>query len=354
MVEWLNRTHQGDCVKLMRQMARDGVRVQCVVTSPPYWGLRDYGVEGQYGLESTWQQHVRRMRMVFRHVRGLLSLDGVSWINYGDSYQSSRANGGVGYNSTINGQRSQEEFRKASRNMKSRIASPDIDGPNRRRQIGLKDKDLVGMPWRVALALQADGWWLRSEVIWAKPNPMPESVSDRPTKSHEHLFLMTRSAEYFYDPAAIREPSTGGGHPRHKPVSGHAIGVGGSHSAKDHARVRAGMKDSTKFGRGAGWRNKAQVSGAGELVHDRNARSVWTIPTQAFAGAHFATFPEKLVARCILSGSRPGDTVLDPFMGSGTVAKVATDLGRNFIGCELNPEYVKLQGLRPTTIGMAL
>jgi site-specific DNA-methyltransferase (cytosine-N4-specific) len=338
----------------MRQMIAEGVRAQCVVTSPPYWGLRDYGVAGQFGLERTWVRHVARMRYVLRLVRELLTDDGVLWLNYGDSYHSPRAPGEVGGHSTINGQRTQEEFRRASRALKSRIRPPDVDGPNRRRQGMLKAKDLVGMPWRVALALQADGWWLRSEVIWHKPNPMPESVSDRPTKAHEHLFLLSRSEVYRYDAAAISEPTTGGAHPRQKPVSGHVHGPG-SHGAKDHARSKAGLRDSTKFGRGAGWRVPGSFgSVVTETQDSRNARTVWTIPTQAYSGAHFATFPEELVARCVLAGSRPGDTILDPFMGSGTVGQVATDLGRNFIGCELNPEYVALHDSRRTTTGMAI
>ena len=356
MTDWLNATHLGDCRDLMRAMLADGVRVQCVVTSPPYWGLRDYGVAGALGLERTWVRHVARMRAVFRQVRQLLAEDGVLWLNYGDSYHSPRPPGGVGYNSTINGQRSQEEFRKASRAMKSRIRPPDVDGPNRRRQAALKAKDLVGMPWRVAFALQSDGWWLRSDVIWSKPNPMPESIRDRPTKSHEYVFLLSRSERYHYDAKAIAEPSSDKSHPRvgQVKVQGWAEGPG-SHSPKDHARAKAGLKDSTKFGRGAGWR----VPGAfghtvTDLVEERNVRTVWTMPTQPFSGAHFATFPEELVRRCILAGSRTGDVVFDPFMGSGTVAKVATDLGRRFIGCELSAEYLKLHELRRTTIGMPL
>lgn len=221
------------------------------------------------------------------------------------------------------------------------------------------------MPWRVAFALQADGWWLRSDIIWSKPNPMPESITDRPTKAHEYLFLLARSHKYYYNAEAAREPATGGAHPRGTGVNPKAVGPApagwasgpGSHTAKDHARKNKGRKDSTKFGRGAGWRNKQNASFSSaitEVVSDRNLRTVWAIPTQPFPGAHFATFPEEMVARCILAGTRPGDVVLDPFMGSGTVAKVATDLGRQFIGCELNPEYVDLHDLRRTTVGMPL
>lgn len=329
---WIDTTHVGDCRALMRRMIADGVRVQCVVTSPPYWGLRTFGMDGQYGLERTWQRHVARMRSTFRLVRELLADDGVLWLNYGDSY------------------------------------SPDGDGANRRRQHGLKPKDMVGMPWRVALGLQDDGWYLRSEVIWAKPNPMPESVTDRPTKSHEHIFLLTKSARYFYDAAAIREPANGNAHARgggvnpkaRTKVAGWAQGPGDhdmlKHAAKDAGRITQGLKDSTKFGRGPGFRNKQNESfsaAVNELVDERNVRTVWSIPTEAFNAAHFATFPRALVRRCVLAGSRSGDVIFDPFMGSGTVAQVATELGRRFIGCELNPEYVAMHGLRTTTTGFS-
>jgi DNA modification methylase len=353
-VTWLDQIHVGDCRALMQRMIATGVRVNCIVTSPPYWGLRDYGVAGQFGLERTWLRHVARMRGTFRLARELLADDGVAWVNYGDSYNTVRVNGGVGENSTINGQRTQEEFRKASRAMKSRIAPPDVDGPNRRLQRGLKPKDLVGMPWRVAFALQGDGWYLRSDIIWHKPNPMPESILDRPTKAHEYVFLLSKSERYHYDATAIAEPATGNSHPRGDGVNpkarrnvvpaGWNTG-GGSHSAKDYARAKDGLKDSTKFGRGKAWRNKQNESFSGavaDVVETRNARTVWTIPSAPFAAAHFATFPRELVRRCILAGSRPGDTVFDPFMGSGTVAEVALSLGRHYIGCELNPEYAAM------------
>lgn len=381
-MNWINHTHVGDCRHLMRQMVAAGVRVQCIVTSPPYWGLRDYGHAGQFGLERTWVRHVARMRAVFRLARELLADDGVLWLNYGDSYA-----GAPGGYQGKNGQR-------ASRTFTARISTV-------KRGAGLKPKDLVGMPWRVAFALQQDGWYLRSDVIWHKPNPTPESVADRPTKAHEYVFLMSKSERYHYDLEAIAEPSSPNSHARaargrsdhhkwadggpgdqtiakvppsagrlpgvnrkaqhssgqmQKPVAGWAAGAG-DHSAKDHARARAGLKDSTKFGRGPGWRNKQNEPFSAAIVDAvpvRNVRTVWTIPTEPFSGAHFATFPRDLVRRCILSGSRPGDTVFDPFMGSGTVAQVATELGRNFIGCELNPEYVALHELRRTTIGLPL
>jgi DNA modification methylase len=340
-VTWLDRTHVGDCRVLMRQMIADGVRVQCVVTSPPYWGLRDYGVAGQFGLERTWQRHVARMRGVFRLVRELLADDGTLWLNYGDSYSG----GGRGGNPTeaTSGLQGGQASQRASI-IKRRLPRPHDIPP----------KNLVGMPWRVALALQDDGWYLRSDIIWHKPNPMPESMTDRPTKAHDYVFLMTRSDRYYYDGSAITERATGNAH-RRKPIAGHAKDAG-SHSAKDHARSKGDMKDSTKFGRGAGWRQAGSFgNAAADLVETRNARTVWTIPTEQFRGAHFATFPKALVTRCILAGTRPGDVVFDPFMGSGTVAEVAQSLGRRYIGCELNPEYAALyQSHRSQQLGMPL
>ncbi len=310
MTDWIDTTHRGDCRALLRRMIADGVRVHMCVTSPPYWGLRDYGVAGQFGLERTWLRHVARMRGVFRLVRQVLAEDGVLWMNYGDSYYCPQINGGVGSSSAINGHGSQEAFRDAQRAQRSKLQGSNLSSAhsravNRRRgQPGLRAKALIGMPWRVAFALQSDGWLLRSDVIWHKPNAMPESVRDRPTKAHEYLFLFTRSERYYYDAQAAREPASPNSHT--------------------------------------------------DVVQNRNLRTVWTIPTQPFSGAHFATFPEALVARCILAGSRPGDVILDPFMGSGTVAKVARDLGRRFIGCELNPQYIELQMLRRATIGMPI
>lgn len=364
---WLDAIHVGDCRATMRAMIAAGVRVNCIVTSPPYWGLRDYGVAGQFGLERTWLRHVARMRGTFRLARELLADDGTLWMNYGDSYNTTRAGGAVGHNSTINGQRTQEEFRKASRAMKSRISPPDVDGPNRRVQRGLKSKDLVGMPWRVAFALQADGWYLRSDIIWHKPNPMPESIGDRPTKSHEYVFLLSRSERYHYDARAISEPVSGTAPVRGAGVNPKArrdvfpagwTAGGGKHTAVEHAKTKGDDVAATKFGKSRAPRSKqndsfsAAVAG---LVETRNARTVWTIPSAPFSAAHFATFPRDLVRRCILAGSRPGDTVFDPFMGSGTVAEVALELGRRYIGCELNPEYAAMfRSHRSQQTGLAL
>lgn len=234
--------------------------VQCVVTSPPYWSLRDYHIAGQIGLEPTVDQFINRLVEVFAEVRRVLKDDGVLWLNIGDAYTS----GDRGYRAP--------DKKHPVRAMTFRPPTPD----------GLKPKDLIGLPWRLAFALQRDGWYLRSDIIWHKPNCMPESVKDRPTRAHEYIFLFSKSDRYYYDHAAIKE------------------------------------------------------------INGRNRRTVWSIPTQAFKGAHFATFPPTLIEPCILAGSRPDDIVLDPFFGSGTVGVVCNQLQRRYIGIELHPDYVQI------------
>lgn len=269
--------------------------VQCCVTSPPYWGLRDYGTAGQIGLEQTPDAYVAELVAVFREVRRVLRDDGVLWLNLGDSY----AMGTKGSSGKGDKQRS---------NAGTLIEDRRWSVPS-----GLKAKDLVGIPWRVAFALQADGWYLRSDCIWHKPNPMPESVTDRPTKAHEYVFLLSKAERYFYDAKAIQETSAG---------------VGGGGWSRDYAEAQPSH--------GAMRLERPAETGF------RNARTVWSIATQPYSGAHFATMPEALAERCVLVGSRPGDLVLDPFGGSGTTARVAISLGRRAVSCELNPDYLTL------------
>jgi len=270
--------------------------VHCCVTSPPYWGLRDYGHDGQIGLEATPAEYVARMVLVFAEVRRVLRNDGTLWLNLGDSYAAS----GMG------GNPAESEHRKQATNVGSLIAG-------RKPPVGLKVKDLIGIPWRVAFALQDDGWFLRQDIIWHKPNPMPESVTDRCTKSHEYVFLLAKSARYWYDAEAISEPVVSG-------ANGSDFRTGKTFL---HQRATVSMADRVES-------------------DTRNARSVWTIPTQPYKGAHFATFPEALAARCIKAGCPVGGTVLDPFTGSGTTLAVAVGLGRNGIGTEINPAYASL------------
>lgn len=315
-MNWLNKTHIGDCRIWMRQMALDGVQAQCIVTSPPYWGLRDYGVAGAISLEPSLQGWLVAIAEVFDVAWDVLADDGVMWLNLGDAYANDGKWGG-------------ETGGKQAY----------LDDDNRRRvgrskrTTGLKPKDLMGQPWRVALALQDAGWHLRADCIWHKLNPMPESVSDRPTKAHEYIFLLTKRPMYYYDAAAIAEP-----------VSGTAHGRGNGINPKSKSQT-----DSV--------RNKQNASFSGAisaLVDTKNIRTVWPMASEGQPEAHFATFPTELVTRCILSGSKPGDVILDPFMGSGTTARVALSLGRQFIGCELNPEYVSIQDRIGLQTGMAV
>jgi DNA modification methylase len=361
--DWLNRTHVGDCRVVMRRMIADGIKVQTVVTSPPYYGLRDYGVAGQIGLERNPVRYLARMRGVFRLLWDVLADDGTVWLNMGDCYYTPRVNGGIGYNSQINGQGSQTAFRDAQRAMKSggknlcNMKARRFSGPQRQRSkspmfLGLKDKDMIAMPWMLALILRADGWYLRRDVIWAKQNPMPESTNDRPTTAHEFIFLLSKQGRYYYDADAIKEPASENTHARGngvnpKAVAGWADGPG-DHRPRSHAQP----SDSAKKFKP---RQNASFSGAvNEVLPERNKRSVWSVPTQPYSEAHFATFPEELIRPCVLAGAPAGGIVFDPFHGSGTTGKVATDLGRHFIGIELNPDYAKMDRSLTTTIGMPL
>lgn len=278
--------------------------VQCCVTSPPYWGLRDYGMPGQLGLEKTPEEYVANMVAVFREVRRALKKDGVLWLNLGDSYAGSTGKtGGDGLNTY------QKEAKATDKCMRpTNIA-------------GLKPKDLVGIPWRTAFALQADGWYLRSDIIWSKPNPMPESITDRCTKAHEYIFMLSKSARYYYDHKAIMDPAT----PCRVDYTGN-------------------QKNNTVDPILQATRMKGRVVETGEW---KNKRTVWTIPTMPYPGSHFATFPEEIPRLCILAGSRPGDVVLDPFGGSGTTAKVALELGRKPVHIDLT--YHELARKRMTT-----
>lgn len=315
--------------------------VRCCVTSPPYFGLRDYGVAGQIGLESTPDAYVAEMVGVFRLVREALTEDGTLWLNLGDSY----AGGGKGGNPPDSPHQKQRTNRgsllHAGLHESARHAGV-VDRSWQKPPAGFKAKDLIGIPWRVAFALQADGWYLRSDIIWAKPNPMPESVTDRPTKAHEYVFLLSKSARYFYDAAAICEPVAESqvGRVREDQVGGASHRERGQHSPGGVYK-KSGNK-ARKMGDERG-RPGPHIGGSIPWEGStRNARTVWSITTQPYPEAHFATFPEELPRRCILAGSAPGDTVLDPFAGSGTTLAVAVGNGRLGIGCELNPNYAAL------------
>jgi site-specific DNA-methyltransferase (adenine-specific) len=413
----------GDALEQLRLLPDESV--QCCITSPPYWGLRDYGIAGQLGLERTPEEYVAKLVKVFREVRRVLRDDGTFWLNLGDCYHSGDCGG---YR--------KDSHRWENSHMQAMAHGTHMEAvsPNRLPQAGLKDKDLVGIPWRVAFALQADGWWLRSDIIWNKPNPMPESVTDRPTKAHEYLFLLTKSGEttcwyhtrrrawafsepvpdyiwrdhahggqerdaeppgdwrdetylvngkqsrrwsrlnlwrghdYYYDAEAIRERATpqhiralsferetkeaevpGQGYRQHR-LGRAKVPSGWDQQSTSHRHRRGRYKNASQDPHASGRRIVENVKAA-RLAggdHDspfglsRNRRTVWTIPTQPYPEAHFATFPEALVEPCIAAGSRLADTLLDPFCGSGTVGVVALRAGRDVILIDLNPEYVEM------------
>jgi DNA modification methylase len=293
----LNKIFFGDCVQSLKALPEKFVNT--CVTSPPYFGLRDYGHEGQIGLESTPAEYISKMVEVFREVRRVLRDDGTLWLNIGDSYSDS----GI-----VNTGK-----REGKGKAETRI---------RPKQCGLKPKDLIGIPWMLAFALRTDGWWLRQDIIWHKPNPMPESVTDRCTKAHEYLFLLSKSERYYFDHELIKEP------------------VAESTKSRLQQDV-AGQEGSTRVpGKTNG--NMKAVGNA----ETRNRRDVWTVSTKPYKGAHFATFPPDLITPCVLAGCPPEGIVLDPFMGSGTTAMVAMTHGRRYVGCELNPAYEPLQNER--------
>ncbi len=310
------RIENGDALATLQGLEPSSI--QCCVTSPPYWGLRDYGADGQLGLEETPEKYVAGMVEVFREVRRVLRDDGTLWLNLGDSYAGSWGNQG------------RKPERGIQRAINGDMKTPVHDGryPSKSSNTGtipegsgLKPKDLCGIPWRVAFALQADGWYLRSDIIWHKPNPMPESVTDRPTKAHEYLFLMTKSARYFYDADAIREP--------HSRLWDESNGAPGKTGYQDHTPISGGTP-MTSLPNPKG----------------RNRRTIWTVSTRPYPGAHFAVMPPDLVEPCIKAGTKMGDLVLDPFSGAGTVGVVATRLKRSYVGIELNPEYAAMSRRR--------
>lgn len=310
--------------------------VQCCVTSPPYWGLRDYGVAGQLGLEKTPQEFVAKLTEIFEEVRRVLKIDGTCWVNLGDSYANDSKWGGSTGGKHVAGLRGN-----------SGIGRQKVT-------TGLKSKDLCGMPWRVAFALQESGWYLRSDIIWHKPNPMPESVTDRPTKAHEYIFLLSKSERYFYDADAIKEPVSGTANSRGDGLNPKCFN-GSSFTKGKTAAPREGVGQGERHSHVRSKQNPSFSGAVNELVEIRNKRDVWTVPSFPFSEAHFAAYPPDLIKPCIMAGSRPGDVVLDPFGGSGTTGMVSLELGRKALLIELNPEYVKLIEQRcNVTPGLAL
>jgi len=309
----LNKVYFGDCRDSMRQMAKEGVKVQMCVTSPPYFGLRDYGHDGQIGNEQNPQEFIDNLVEVFACVWDILADDGTLWVNLGDSYANNSS--------------------QASNNGRAGFGNPREKVVNRIGN-GYKQKDLMGMPWRLAFALQDFGWYLRQDIIWHKPNPMPESVTDRCTKSHEYIFLLTKNQKYYFDADSIKEECI---NTEEQQIA--------KRNKKQH-RFNA-QEHEAKFVQ----HNFSKI----ETVYEkRNKRDVWSVPVKPYSGAHFATYPEELVEPCILAGSKVGDIVLDPFFGSGTTGAVAQKLGRKWVGCELNKNYEKLQNERLAQQGLEL
>jgi DNA modification methylase len=293
----MNKIEFGDCRETMRRWESEGIKVQTCVTSPPYFGLRDYGHDGQIGLEETPEEYITAMVEVFSCVKNILADDGTLWLNIGDSY--------AGNNS------------QASNNGRAGYGNPRERVVNRTGE-GLKTKDLIGIPWMLAFALRADGWYLRQDIIWHKPNPMPESVTDRCTKAHEYIFLLSKSSKYYYDHDSIKDP------------------VKQDWGTRDRT-------DGKYHNEGSGLQPHSGLEKSYEMA---NKRSVWSVNTKPYAGAHFAVFPTDLIEPCIMAGAPVGGIVLDPFMGSGTTAQVAQSLGRQYLGCELNTDYAPLQKKR--------
>jgi len=320
------RIIEGDCIEGMRRL--EGQSVNCVVTSPPYFGLRDYGHDGQIGLEASPDAFVAKLVDVFREVRRVLRDDGTLWLNLGDSYAANRSYQVASTKGGVKHGPGQAAGGKAS-------VVPD----------GLKQKDLIGIPWRVAFALQADGWYLRQDIIWHKPNPMPESVRDRCTKAHEYIFLLSKSERYYFNNEAMQEPASKGaaGSEFHTGKTGaHQLGRASTKPRtagnKTHKYVDAYNASDTEE-----HRTKAGLMVVADTPWEtRNRRSVWTVATRAYKGAHFATFPPDLIRPCILAGCPKEGTVLDPFGGSGTTALVALEEGRKAVLCELNSDYIAL------------
>ena len=332
MIKILN----GDCRDVLKTLP--DCSVHCCVTSPPYYGLRDYGCAGQIGLESTPDAYVAELVAVFREVKRVLRDDGTLWLNLGDSYASFRDGKATPDSTRGDDVGTLVPKGSAMNRMASTFAGSRV-----------KHKDLIGIPWRVAFALQADGWYLRQDIIWHKPNPMPESVTDRCTKAHEYIFLLAKSPRYYYDAEAIKEASITGD-PRRPYGSKGAWDLDGRPLGQ---RPQGRVRKSVKRGEFDGKTNALPGREAFRAVTEtRNKRSVWTVNTKPYKGAHFATFPPSLIRPMILAGCPIGGTVLDPFGGSGTTAQVSEEEGRNAISIELNPAYIDLQRKRTSQIGL--
>lgn len=322
----MNKIITGNAIEVLKELP--DCSADCCITSPPYFGLRDYGMDGQLGLEDTVEDYINKLTDIFREVRRVLKDDATLWLNMGDSYAGSTKGRKMG---------------NIAMKLQSRgiITTHLMTDCSIKKIPGYKNKDLMGIPWLLAFTLRNDGWYLRQDIIWEKPNAMPESVKDRCTKSHEYIFLLSKQSKYYFDYEAIKEPAVGFNN----------IAPAGSKGTLPNSGLRKGNSRTFRGGgvytKGQSFNNSAEVMreshGNNEnMTGLRNKRSVWTVATQGYKEAHFATFPEKLIEPCVLTGSKEGGIILDPFLGSGTTAVVAKKHNRGFIGIELNPEYVEM------------
>ncbi len=340
----MNKIIFGDCRTVIKNLIKQDIKVQTCVTSPPYFGLRNYGVNGQLGLENTIDEYVQNMVEVFRLVRELLHDDGTLWLNLGDSYAGS----GRG------------QYSSGTNDPKQPKSKGQILPPNKATLSNLKPKDLIGIPWRVAFALQADGWFLRQDIIWHKPNALPESVRDRCTKAHEYIFLFSKSRKYYYDFESIKEPANltskgnaktfrGGAYIENSTfensIGGKRTAIGNTRSSRNSFKRENSKRSQPLANQIYGTHRNNRLESKWDIF-TRNKRSVWTVATRGYKGAHFATFPAELIEPCVLAGARINDVVFDPFMGSGTTAEVALKHHRQYLGCELNQDYEVLQNQR--------
>lgn len=324
----MNEIRIGDALSELKELP-DCI-ADCCITSPPYFNLRDYGIDGQIGLENTVEEYINRLTEVFREVRRVLKSDGTLWLNIGDSYAGSTKG------RKKNGKHSDENSKSGN------YYSGFNDKLQYKMYPGYKKKDLIGIPWLLAFALKNDGWYLRQDIIWNKPNAMPESVKDRCTKSHEYIFLFSKQAKYYFDHEAIKEPAVG---------FNNIPPAGSKGTFKPNSRLRKGNSRTFRGGgaytKGQSFNNSAEANRESHGNTDntaglRNKRSIWNVATQGYKEAHFATFPEKLIEPCVFAGSKEGGIVLDPFLGSGTTAVVAKKHNRKYIGIELNPKYAEM------------
>lgn len=327
----------GDALTVLKTLPSESVNM--CVTSPPYYGLRDYGIEGQIGLEQTPEQFIEKLVEVFHEVKRVLKNDGTLWVNIGDSYWGS---GSRGYDFT-------DKFTEASKVQAASKGTIDLHNLPKLvgRRGGYKNKDLIGIPWLLAFALRGDGWYLRQDIIWHKPNPMPESVVDRCTKSHEYIFLLSKSPKYYFDREAIQEKAKMESVARYNyefnTGAKEIAGGGRPHGASN----TKGMKNLQYKGQTNHTMHERRALGLSDEIYPvRNKRDVWQVNVNSFSGAHFATFPEKLIEPCVLAGANGGGIVLDPFNGSGTTGVVCARTGREYIGIELNPKYVEMSERR--------